>query len=126
MPYLIYGWAYASCWEDGDLDQRANTIDLTPYAGQTIDIRFRFRSGLEGSVGPDGSADNSAIDGFAIDNITIRKRDVSFGDSTVESLEMTNLDLIAGESITVQLTADFVDNTTYYISTAISNADLGG
>ena len=126
MPYLIYGWAYASCWEDGDLDQRANTIDLTPYAGQTIDIRFRFRSGLEGSVGPDGSADNSAIDGFAIDNITIRKRDVSFGDSTEESLQMTNLDLIAGESITVQLTADFVDNTTYYISTAISSADLGG
>jgi hypothetical protein len=126
MPYLAFGYPIAGCYEDGELDQKANTIDLTPYAGQMIDIRFRFRSGLEGSVGPDGSADNSALDGFAIDNITIRKRDVTFGDSTVESQELTNLDLVAGESITVQLTADFIDNTTYYVSTKMSNADLGG
>ena len=82
-------------------------------AGQTIGIRFGFRSGLEGSVGPDGSADNSALDGFAIDNITIRKRDVTFGSSTIESQQLSNLDLVAGESLTVQLTADFIDNTTY-------------
>jgi len=126
LPYLAFGYPYAGCWEDGELDQRANTIDLTPYSGQTIDLRFRFRSGLEGSVGPEGSADNSALDGFAVDNITIRKRNVAFGASTMESQELINLDLPAGGSITVQLNADFIDNTTYYISTGISNADLGG
>ena len=117
---------YNICWEDGGLDQKADSIDLTPYAGQTIDIRFRFRSGLEGTVGPEGSEDFSGLDGFAIDNISVRTRDVNFGDSTVESQELTNLDLVAGESLQVQLTADFVDNTTYYISTVLSNFNLGG
>ncbi len=118
--------AYGVCWEDGGQDQKADSIDLTPYAGQTIDIRFRFRSGLEGTAGPEGSLDYSGLDGFAIDNITIRTRDVNFGASTVESQQLTNLDLVAGESLQVQLTADFVDNTTYYISTVLSNFDLGG
>ena len=36
---IFYG-----CWEDGGQDQMADSIDLTPYAGQTIDIRFRFRA----------------------------------------------------------------------------------
>ena len=126
MPYLGFGFAYGECYDDGGLDQKGDTIDLTPYAGQTIDIRFRFRSGLEGSVGPDGSADDSGLDGFAIDNVTIRKRDVNFGESTIESQQLTNLNLVAGESIQVQLTADFVDNTTYYVSTVLSNANLGG
>ena len=126
MPYLAYGFPYALCNEEGELDQRANTIDLTPYAGEIVDIRFRFRSGLEGSVGPEGSADDSGLDAFAIDNITIRKRDVEFGNSTIESQELSGLNLVAGESVTVQLTADFVDDTTYYISTLLSDADLGG
>ena len=117
---LFYG-----CWEDGGQDQMADSIDLTPYAGQSIDIRFRFRSGLEGTVGPEGSLDYSGLDGFAIDNISIRTRDVNFGASTFESQQLENLDLLAGESLQVQLTADFVDNTTYYISTVLSNFDLG-
>ena len=117
---------YGICWEDGELDQKADSIDLTPYAGQTIDIRFRFRSGLEGTVGPEGSEDFSGLDGFAIDNISVRTRDVNFGNSTSESQQLTNLDLVAGESLQVQLTADFVDNTTYYISTVLSNFNLGG
>ncbi|MDP6220966.1 MAG: hypothetical protein QGG76_05185, partial [Candidatus Thalassarchaeaceae archaeon] len=58
---------------------------------------------------------------FAFDNITIRKRDVSFGDSTVESQTLTLSDAAAGESQTVQLTADFVDNTTYYVSVTLSD-----
>ena len=116
---------YGICWEDGGQDQMADSIDLTPYAGQTIDIRFRFRSGLEGTAGPEGSLDYSGLDGFAIDNISVRTRDVNFGASTFESQQLENLDLLAGESLQVQLTADFVDNTTYYISTVLSNFDLG-
>ena len=117
---LFYG-----CWEDGGQDQMADSIDLTPYAGQNIDIRFRFRSGLEGTVGPEGSLDYSGLDGFAIDNISIRTRDVNFGASTFESQRLENLELLAGESLQIQLTADFVDNTTYYISTVLSDFDLG-
>ncbi|MDP7356756.1 MAG: hypothetical protein QF843_05605, partial [Candidatus Thalassarchaeaceae archaeon] len=52
---------YGICWEDGGQDQMADSIDLTPYAGQTIDIRFRFRSGLEGTAGPEGSLDYSGL-----------------------------------------------------------------
>ena len=51
----------------------ADSIDPL-HAGQNIDIRFRFRSGLEGTVGPEGSLDYSGLDGFAIDNISIRTR----------------------------------------------------
>ena len=127
MPFLGYGfWEYFDCYPDGELDQRGESIDLTPYAGQTIDLRFRFRSGLEGSVGPEGSADDSGLDGFAFDNITIRTRDVDFGPSpTTVTQQISPLNLVAGESIQVQLTADFVDNTTYYVSTQLSNANLG-
>ena len=125
MPFLAFGFPFAECWPDGELDQKADTIDLTPYAGQVVDIRFRFRSGLEGTVGPEGSADDSGLDGFAFDNITIRKRDVTFGNSTDVTLPVTNLDLVAGESFPVTLTADFVDNTTYYVSTSLTSADLG-
>ena len=68
------------------------SIDLTPYAGQVIDIRFRFRSGLMGSVGPAGSSQDTGLDGFAFDNITIRKRDVTFGtpESVTQTLNFNN------------------------------------
>ena len=52
------GSNYASGWinytEGGgtsDDPSETESIDLTPYAGEIIDIRFRFRSGLEGTVG---------------------------------------------------------------------------
>jgi hypothetical protein len=122
---------YASGWinytEDGgtsDDPSETESIDLTPYAGEVIDIRFRFRSGLEGTVGPAGSTDGSGLDGFAFDNITIRKRNVEFGDTTDASQELVFTDLAAGENRIVQLTADFVNNTTYYISTSLNDVTI--
>ena len=122
---------YASGWinytEGGgtsDDPSETESIDLTPYAGEIIDIRFRFRSGLEGTVGPTGSSDNSGLDGFAFDNITIRKRNVEFGNITDASQELSFTNLDAGENQVVQLNADFVDNKTYYISTSLSNVDI--
>ena len=127
LPALGFGfWEFFGCYPDGELDQTANSIDLTPYADQIVDIRFRFRSGLEGSVGPDGSADDSGLDGFAIDNISIRTRQIDFGTSETTSEQITGLDLVAGESFSVSLEADFVDNTTYFISTQLNNMNLGG
>mgnify|MGYP003326540156 CR=1 FL=1 len=98
-----------------------DAIDLTRYAGEVIDIRFRFRSGLMGSVGPDGSSQETELDGFAFDNISIRKTDVQFGTEEVVSQTLTFSDFAAGATEEVSLTADFIDNRTYYIKTSLTN-----
>lgn len=118
----LTGWINFT--EDGSESpdqEKINSIDLTPYAGQVIDIRFRFRSGLMGSVGPDGASYDTGLDGFAFDNISIRKRDVTFGTEEVVSQEISFTNLGAGASRDVSLTSDFVDNKTYYISTTLEN-----
>ena len=97
------------------------SIDLTRYAGQVIDIRFRFRSGLMGSVGPAGSSQDTGLDGFAFDNITIRKRDVTFGSTETVSQQLIFNDFAAGAYEEVSLTADFIDNRTYYVKTELTN-----
>ncbi|MDP6562823.1 MAG: VCBS repeat-containing protein, partial [Candidatus Thalassarchaeum sp.] len=103
-----------------DPDER-ESIDLTRYAGQIVDIRFRFRSGLMGSVGPAGSSQDTGLDGFAFDNITIRKRDVTFGTTETVSQTLNFNDFAAGASEEVVLTADFIDNRTYYVKTELTN-----
>jgi len=125
------GSNYASGWINytdggGTSDDLSETesIDLTPYAGEVIDIRFRFRSGLEGTVGPAGSSDDSGLDGFAFDNITIRKRVVEFGNTTDVIQEIPLSNFAAGENKFVSLNADFVDNKTYYIAASLSNVDI--
>ena len=97
-----------------------DAIDLTRYAGEVIDIRFRFRSGLMGSVGPDGSSQDTGLDGFAFDNISIRKTDVEFGTEEVVSQTLNFNNFVAGATEDVTLTADFVDNRTYYIKTTLT------
>ena len=120
--YYLTGWT--NFVEDGgtsdDLSED-ESIDLTPYAGQIIDIRFRFRSGLLGSVGPEGSSYDSGLDGFAFDNITIRKRDVTFGTEETVSDTLSFTDMAAGASQEVSLEAYFRDNSTYFIKTDLIN-----
>jgi len=103
-----------------DPDER-ESIDLTRYAGQVVDIRFRFRSGLMGSVGPAGSSQDTGYDGFAFDNITIRKTDITFGTTETVSQQLTFNNFAAGASEEVSLTADFIDNRTYYVKTELTN-----
>ncbi len=110
--YTITPWTNYS----GDYE-----IDLTPYAGEIVDIRFRFRSGLMGSVGPDGSSQGGGFDGFAFDNISILKTDVAFGPAETVSRNLNFIDMAAGAIEEVSLTADFIDNKTYYISTILNN-----
>jgi hypothetical protein len=74
-----------------------------------------------GSVGPAGSSQDTGFDGFAFDNITIRKRDVTFGTTSTVSQTLNFNDFAAGASEEVSLTADFVDNKTYYIKTELTN-----
>ena len=118
----VTGWLNFT--EDGSESpdaEKINSIDLTPYAGQVIDIRFRFRSGLMGSVGPDGASYDTGLDGFAFDNISIRKVDVNFGTEALVSQELSFTNLGAGASRDVSLTSNFIDNKTYYISTYLEN-----
>jgi len=74
-----------------------------------------------GSVGPAGSSQDTGLDGFAFDNITIRKRDVTFGTSETVSQTLNFNNFAAGASEEVSLTADFIDNTTYYVKTELTN-----
>ena len=94
--YRLYGFGYDPEYNtyNGNFASKPSTLDkllrrrcnrLTRYAGEVVDIRFRFRSGLMGSVGPDGSSQDTGLDGFAFDNISIRKTDVIFGTEEVVS-----------------------------------------
>jgi hypothetical protein len=74
-----------------------------------------------GSVGPAGSSQDTGLDGFAFDNITIRKRDVTFGSTETVSQQLIFNDFAAGAYEEVSLTADFIDNRTYYVKTELTN-----
>ena len=93
-----------------------NGIDLTPWAGETVDIRFRFRSGIAGSVGNDNKTNNNELDGYAFDNLSINKTVTQFGanvQNVQQQLTLTNLG--PGEEEIVSLSANFVDGVTYII-----------
>jgi hypothetical protein len=98
-----------------------NAIDLTPWAGDTVDIRFRFRSGHSGSVGNDNATHNHELDGFAFDNLTINKTVTQFGanpQNVNQQLTLTNL--APGDEQVVTLQANFVNGTTYMIESELS------
>ena len=114
-PQYVTDWTNYT--EGGDEDEDVNTveaIDLTPYAGEVIDLRFRFRSGLYGSVGTTDTSYDTGLDGFAFDNITIIKRNTVFGLEQSISQQVNFQPLAAGEEREITLSADFLDNTTYY------------
>ena len=121
-PQYVTDWTNYT--EGGDEDEDVNTveaIDLTPYAGEVIDLRFRFRSGLYGSVGTTDTSYDTGLDGFAFDNISIIKRNTIFGQEQSISQQVSFQPLAAGEEREITLSADFLDNTTYYISAGLTN-----
>ena len=109
----IYNWLNLT----GD-----NAIDLTEWAGEVVDIRFRFRTGFDGSVGTDDETNQTQWDGFAFDNLSIRKTVSSFGASPqVSSQTLTLNNFAPGDEEIVTLSANFVNGTTYLIETSISS-----
>ena len=96
-------------------------IDLTPWAGEEVDIRFRFRSGHTGSVGNDNATHNSELDGFAFDNVSINKTVTQFGSNVQNVNQQLNLNNLApGDDVVVTLQANFVNGTTYMIESDLS------
>ena len=99
-----------------------DAIDLTPWAGEIIDLRFRFRSGFSGSVGTLDEVNQTQWDGFAFDNISIRKTISSFGaNPQVSSQTLTLNNFAPGDEEVVTLTSNFVNGSTYLIETNIQS-----
>ena len=110
-----YGWSNFT--EEG-----VGEFDLSPWAGETVDIRFRLRTGFEGSIADDNESLWSGRDGYAIDNITIYKQNTAYfpNPQTLQSnLNLVNLG--PGEEETASITANLLNDTIYRISATLSN-----
>ena len=55
----FYGW-------NNFTDDGLGTFDLSPWAGETVDLRFRFRTGFDGSVADDNESLWTGNDGFGL------------------------------------------------------------
>ena len=112
MPGTQYGWGNFT-------EEDLGAFELSRFAGETIDIRFRFKSGWEGSLGSNESTWRG-LDGFAVDNITIWKQNTVFT-SNVQNKQSTipMNNLAPNEDYTTAISADFT-NATYRISAVLN------
>ncbi len=112
----FYGW-------DNFTDEDLGSFDLSPWAGETVDLRFRFRTGFEGSTANDNESQWSGRDGFAVDNLTVWKQNTAFfPNPQVQSTTIGPLsNLEPGQEYTTSIQADVLNDTTYRISATLSN-----
>ncbi len=111
----IYGW-------DNFTEDDFGLFDLSPWAGENVDIRFRFRTGFTGSTADDNESRWSGRDGFAVDNLSIWKQSTAFLPPQTQSTTIgpfTNLQ--PGQEYTTSIQADLLNDTTYRISAVLSN-----
>ena len=109
-----YGWSNFT--EEG-----VGAFDLSPWAGQTVDIRFRLRTGFEGSVSSSDDQLWQGRDGYAIDNVTIWKQNTAFTGSPQTQQSNINMNnLQPGEEYEASIQANFANDTTYRISATLS------
>ena len=97
-----------------------SALDLTEWAGENIDIRFRFRSGFYGSVGLNNESRNTQFDGMAFDNLSITKTVTQYGQEQVVQQNVNLNSFAPGDEQEVSLNAYFVNNTTYIIGGEIT------
>ena len=111
-----YGW-------DNFTEEDFGTFDLSPWAGETVDIRFRFRTGFIGSTADDNESRWSGRDGYAVDNLSIWKQSTAFlPNAQTQSTTIgpfTNLE--PGQEYTTSIQANLLNDTTYRISATLSN-----
>ena len=113
IPGTYYGWANFT-------EEDLGAFELSRFTGDVIDIRFRFKSGWDGSVGANEST-WSGRDGFAIDNITIWKQTTGFTSNVQNQQSNINMvNLAPNQDYTTSITADFVNGTTYRISAVLN------
>ena len=111
-----YGW-------DNFTEEDLGAFDLSFWAGETVDIRFRFRTGFEGSTANDNESQWSGRDGYAVDNLTIWKQNTAFlPNPQTQSTTIGPLsNLQPGQEYTTSIQANLLNDTTYRISATISN-----
>ena len=110
-----YGWSNFT-------QEGVGEFDLSPWAGETVDVRFRLRSGFDGSIADDNESLWSGRDGYAIDNITIYKQNTAYfpNPQTLQSnLNLVNLG--PGEEETASISANLLNDTIYRVSATLSN-----
>ena len=89
-----YGW-------DNFTEQDLGAFDLSQWAGETVDIRFRFRTGFEGSTSDSNESQWTGRDGFAVDDVEIWKQTTSFLPNPQTQQVQINLNNLApGEEYT--------------------------
>lgn len=111
-----YGW-------NNFTEEGIGAFDLSPWAGDTVDIRFRFKTGFEGSISDTNDTRWSGRDGFAIDNVTIWKQNTAFSGSPQSQQSQINMvNLQPGEEYETSIQANFANDTTYRISAVLSYA----
>ncbi|MBS71649.1 MAG: hypothetical protein CMO20_01665 [Thermoplasmata archaeon] len=105
-------------WEEY---QGNDSIDLTSWAGDIIDLRFRFRTGYQGSVGLDNESRNTQFDGMAFDNLTITKTVTSYGATQPVSQTLTLTNFAPGDTESIPLNAYFTNDTEYMIEATLTS-----
>jgi len=112
-PGTKYGWGNFT-------EEDLGAFELSRFAGETVDIRFRFKSGWEGSLGSNESTWRG-LDGFAIDNITIWKQNTVFTGNVQNKQSTISMNNLApNEEYTTAISADFTNGTTYRISAVLN------
>ena len=110
-----YGWNNFT--EDG-----VGAFDLSSWAGETVDIRFRFRTGFDGSIADSNDSRWSGLDGYAVDNITIWKQTTAFlGNPQTQQSQISLTNLGPGEEYTTSLSVNVLNDTTYRVSASLSS-----
>jgi hypothetical protein len=112
-----YGWTNFT--EEG-----VGSFDLSRYAGEIVDIRFRFKSGWLGSNSYDDENRWTGLDGFAIDNLKIWKQNPVFVTANTQTKQSNiNMNNLAPNDVyTSSISADFENGTTYRISAVLNYA----
>ena len=80
---------------------------MSNWAGEVVDLRFRFRSGFQGSIGYENETYWSGLDGFAFDNIEISKQQTSFTNIYDDNQPVTVNNLEPGDEIVEQVPFNF-------------------
>jgi hypothetical protein len=109
-----YGW-------NNFTEEGVGSFDLSPWAGETVDLRFRFRTGFTGSISDDNESRWSGRDGYAVDNLTVWKQNTAFlANPQVQQTTINLNNLGPGQEYTASISADLLNDTTYRLSASLS------
>ena len=122
---VYYGLAGSGTYQGWDnfTEEDLGAFDLSDWAGEVVDIRFRFRTGYFGSTSDADDSQWSGRDGFAVDNLTIWKQNTAFRPNPqIVSTTIGPLNNFQpGQQINSSIQADFLNDTIYRISAVMSN-----